>query len=80
MAKVRSKRKGTTKAKQLQNMSKEELFAKMNASAQRVLDNLMKAYEAGSKEGFESSEEDQVIELLKRAKSLRDKVKGITET
>ncbi len=68
------------KARPLQQMSKEELFARMNASAQKVLDNLMKAYEAGSKEGFEANDEDEVIELLKEAKALREKVKNITGT
>jgi hypothetical protein len=64
---------------ELLKLSKEELFAKLNASAQRTLDSLMKAYEAGSREGFEAGEEEQVIELLKRAKALRDEVRRITE-
>jgi len=60
-------------------ISKEELFAKLNASAQRTLDALMKAYEAGKKEGITDEEEDQLIEIMRRAKPLRDEVKKITQ-
>ena len=62
----------------MMQMTKEEVFAKLNASAARTLEALQKAYEAGAKAGFEGDEEDQVIELLRRAKALRDHVKQIT--
>lgn len=63
----------------LEKLSKEEVFAKLNASAQRTLDALMKAYETGMEEGISDKEEDQVIELLRRAKKFRDAVKQLTE-
>ncbi len=63
----------------LKGLSKEELFAKLNASAEKTLDALMKAYEVGTKEGFEADEEDQSIEILRRAKALRNKVRDMTQ-
>lgn len=60
------------------SLSKEELFERLNASAQRTLDALMKAYEAGMKEGLSDEEEDQLIEILKRAKRLSDQMRQIT--
>ena len=59
-------------------MSSEELFATLNASAQKTLDALLKAYEAGMKEGFEKGHEDQLIEILRRVRALRDDVRRIT--
>ena len=73
------RRKQPAVPKELANLSKEEIFARLNASAERTLEALMKAYEAGTKEGFEGKEEDRVMELLKRAKALRDKVGHITQ-
>lgn len=58
--------------------SKEEIFAKLNGSSQRMLDSLIAAYEAGMKEGISDDEQDKVIELMRRAKLLRDKVKDMT--
>lgn len=61
-----------------QTMSREELIAKLNASAERTLSSLQKAYEAGLKEGMSDEEEDRLIELMRRAKDLKDKVLRIT--
>ena len=61
------------------NVSKEELFAKLNASAERTLEALQKAYEAGAKARFEADEEDQLIELLRRAKAMREEIRRITQ-
>lgn len=58
--------------------TKEEIFAKLNQSSDRTLEALMKAYEAGMKAGISEEEQDQVIELLRRAKELRDKIRKIT--
>ena len=63
----------------LKKLTKEELFATMNASAERTLWALMKASKAGSKKGFKADEEDQLIELLKRAKRLKEHVKRIAQ-
>ena len=63
---------------ELKKLSKEEMFAKLNASAQRTLDALMAAYEAGMKEGISEEEQDQVIELMRRAKDLREKIHTMT--
>ncbi len=59
-------------------MSREELIAKLNASAERTLSSLQKAYEAGLKEGMSDEEEDQLIELMRQAKDLKEKVWRIT--
>ena len=59
-------------------MSKEELFATLNASADKTLNALMKAYEASAKKGFELGEEEQLIEILRRAKALREEVRRVT--
>ena len=59
-------------------VSQEELFAKLNASAEKTLDAIMKVYEAGAQEGFEGGEEDRLIEILRRAKALRDEVRRVT--
>lgn len=59
-------------------ISKEELFAKMNASAARMLEALQGAYEAGMKEGITDCEEDQLIELLRRAKNFRENIQKLT--
>jgi len=63
----------------LANLTKEELFAKLQASAERTLWALEQAYDTGLQEGFEGDEEDQLIELLRRAKHLREDVKRITQ-
>ena len=57
--------------------SKEEIFEKLNASAQRTLDSLMAAYETGMKAGISEEEQDQVIELMRRAKDLRDQLRNL---
>lgn len=78
----RTPRRARTKKvrqEELEALSKEELFAKLNASAQKTLDALMKAYEAGAKAGFGQGEEDQLIEILRRAKHLRDEVQRATQ-
>ena len=67
-----------TKPRIGEDITKEEVFAKLNASAERTLRALQQAYEAGAKAGFEGSEEDTVIELLRRAKKLRDQVREMT--
>ena len=61
------------------SMSKQALFAKLNASAARTLWALQQAYDAGVNKGFDGDEEDQLIELLRRAKHLKDEVKRITQ-
>ncbi len=68
----------TQKTEPDQAMGKDELFAKLNASAEKTLNALMKAYEAGAKKGLEKHEEDQLIEILRRVKALRDEVQRIT--
>ena len=62
-----------------EDMTQEEIFAKLNASAERTLEALQEAYEAGMKEGFSDEEEDQLIEVMRRAKALRDKVRDVTK-
>lgn len=59
--------------------SREEVFAKLNASAERTLRALEQAYEAGKKEGISDEEQDQLIEALRRAKNLRDEIRQMTE-
>jgi hypothetical protein len=59
--------------------SKEEIFAKMNASAARMLEALQGAYHAGMKEGITNDEEDQLIGLLQRAKKFRENIKNLTD-
>lgn len=59
-------------------VNKKEVFAKMNASAERMLSALGSAYQAGMKEGITDEEEDQLIELLRRAKVFCDNIKKIT--
>ena len=58
--------------------SKEEVFAKMNASAARMLEALQGAYQAGMKEGLTDDDEDQLIELLRRAKEFREGIRDLT--
>ncbi len=65
------------KLEELSKLSKEEVFAKMKASSERMLQALQSAYEAGMKEGISDDEEDQVIELLQKAKKLRDEVNRV---
>ena len=65
--------------KQTTPLTKEAVFARLNESAERTLWALTQAYEAGVKKGFEVDEEDQLIELLKRAKRLKEEVKRITQ-
>lgn len=64
--------------KDLEKITKEEMFVKLRASAARTLDNLEKAYEAGMKEGITEDEQDQMIDAMRRAKALRDKVLEVT--
>jgi len=59
-------------------MTREEVFAKLNQSSERMLQALQSAYEAGIKEGIGDAAEDQVIELLRRAKKLRDEIRRAT--
>ncbi|MDD5218302.1 MAG: hypothetical protein PHS88_09400 [Candidatus Omnitrophica bacterium] len=59
-------------------MTQEEVFAKLNQSSERMLQALQSAYEAGIKEGLGDAAEDQVIELLCRAKKLRDEIRRAT--
>ena len=66
------------KKEDLPKFNQEEVFEKLNASAQKTLDALMGAYEAGMKGGISEEEQTQMIELMRRAKVLRDKIKDIT--
>lgn len=59
-------------------MMKEELFARMNASAERMLESLQSAYFAGMKEGMDHDHEDHILELLQKTKKLRDEVQKIS--
>ncbi len=78
MSDMKKKKSGKASKADLAKMSKEELFTRLNGSAGRTLEALQQAYEAGMKAGISDDEEDQVIELLRRAKKLRDEVKRIT--
>ena len=75
----RRKRRGKTPVLKPEEMTQEEIFAKLNASAERTLEALQKAYEAGMKEGLSDEEEDQLIEVMRRAKALRDTVRDVTK-
>lgn len=65
------------KAKLPTNLTREEVFQKMQASSEKMLEALQSAYLAGMKEGFDHDEEDQVLELLQKTKKLRDEVRKI---
>ncbi|MDO8511889.1 MAG: hypothetical protein Q7S57_01340 [bacterium] len=51
----------------------------MKKSAESIVTNLQKAYEAGKTAGFEKDEEEEMLQALAKAKEMRDSVLNIVE-
>lgn len=67
------------KKKEALGLLRAELFARLNASAERMLWALQRAYEVGTQAGISDQEEDQLLESLQRAKRFKETARAITQ-
>ena len=52
--------------------SKEDVFAKLDAGSEKLIQSLQGAYEAGMKQGLTPAEQEKLSELLRHAAKLRE--------
>lgn len=60
-------------------VGREELFAKLDASSEKLIQSLQGAYDAGMKKGLTPAEQEKLSELLQHAARLREQVQRITQ-
>jgi hypothetical protein len=60
--------------------SRDQVLQIIQKHAGKLIDSLQKAYEARPRDGSDSQEiEDQLLELMKRAKTLQEQIPGVAE-